>query len=109
MGGLFVDVFIAYVIKAAIDIWRKRGSSKWTASEGVIDSVEESRWWSLHLVSIGYHFEAAGERREGSDEVNFIKGDSAYEFRRKIHAGMPVKLRVNPANPEASVIAGPGA
>jgi hypothetical protein len=109
MGGLVVDIFIAYVIKASMNMWRRCGSTKWAVSEGVVDSVEESRWWSVHVVSIQYHYDVAGERRDGSDEVNFIKGNSSYEFRRGIHSGMRVNLRVNPADPGASVIAGPEA
>ncbi len=84
--------------------WGRRGTSRWPVVEGVVESVEEERWYSVYVVKVVYHYEADGARRVGVDEINFFKLSSSYEFRRKVHPGMMVRLRVNPADAEASVI-----
>ncbi len=103
-AGFFLDVFVAFAIKSVMGWWGRRGTSRWPVVEGVVDSVEEERWYSVYVVKIVYHYEAEGKRRTGTDEINFFKSGSSYEFRRKVHPGMLVRLRVNPADAEASVI-----
>jgi hypothetical protein len=105
MGGLVLDIYIAWLIRFVMETWRRRGTSRWTAAQGIIDSVDESRWWSMYVVSITYHFEAGGTQRYGSDAVSFLTKNSSYEFRRKIHEGMSIRLRVNPVDSETSVMA----
>lgn len=104
-GALVLDIVVAFVIKAGMDWWRRRGTARWPVAVGIVDSVEERRWYSVHVVAIAYHFEADGVRWEGSDEVNFFRGESSYEFRRKVHPGMIVRIRVGPREAGKSVLA----
>jgi hypothetical protein len=85
-------------------MWRRRGSARWGVGEGIIDFMREERWYTVHVFVVTYHYEAEGQRRTGSGKINFFKGESSHEFRRRSHAGMAVKLRVNPKDVEASVM-----
>jgi hypothetical protein len=105
VGGLVLDHIIAYLLKSSMDFWGHRGSSRWPVADAVIDAVDESRWYTVHVISITYHYDADGSVRHGCDEINFFYGSSAYEFRRKAHPGLPVGIRLNPLDAEASVIA----
>lgn len=104
MGGLVIDIFIAYLIKAIPQAWHRLGTSKWLVSEAVVDSATSERFWSIPIVTIVYRYEINGEEIYGSDEVIFFKSNSAYDFARQVHPGTRMKIRVDPTDSSKSVL-----
>jgi hypothetical protein len=108
LGGLVLDVVIAYLIKSAIRWRRFWKSNKW---ERVQATVHSSRvgggWvWNCPTAEVAYSYKFAGERHSAIDSDPFFFSSSAEEAAERHHAGEKVTVRVNPRLPEESVLEG---
>jgi len=106
LGGLVLDVIIAYLIKNAVRWRRAWGSSKWESLQARVHSsrVGGGFVWDCPTAEVAYSYQFAGERYSAIDSNPFFFSASAEEAAARLRAGEKVTARVNPARPQESVL-----
>jgi hypothetical protein len=106
MGGLFIDVWIAYVIKWILRLRRMRGSGSWQLVKAKIDSALFDDSWAFNCptVYIEYTYDFEGQTYNGEDSKPFLIGRFARERMELFKPGATAMARVNPHQPQKSAL-----
>jgi|SRR6185437_2183247 len=107
MGGLVLDIYIAFAIRWLILLWRKRKSRKWPPVTGAAraSSYVRSGGFGCAYADIPYEYAASGERYEGVLKKPFIDSQLGQAYVSYFSDGREVQIRVNPQNPSQSMLA----
>jgi Protein of unknown function (DUF3592) len=106
MGGLVLDIFIAFAIRTSVNAWRKLASANWPIYPGEISSFRyEERLWGCDYGEYMYRYTIDGHSHEGIYRKPFFMRRSR-EVRKSGSIGKPVEVRVSPQDPRRSVLIG---
>jgi hypothetical protein len=106
MVGLFIDVFIAYLVKWTLRLVRAKGSGGWKSVAARLDSsrLDDSWVWNCPTVHIACSYEFEGRSHAATDSKPFLSGTFAKEYLERLKVRETVLVRVNPQQPERSVL-----
>ena len=106
LGGLVIDILIAFVIKSALRLRRAWGSGKWQRVKARVDSsCLAGGWvWNCPTTEIAYTYEIAGQTYSVIDSNPFLSESSAKVEVERFRPGKYAVVRVNPMQPQRSVI-----
>ena len=106
MGGLVIDVLIAFLIKSALRLGRAWGSGKWQCVEAIVDSSHlAGGWvWNCPTTEVAYTYTFAGQTYSAIDCNPFLSESSANVELERFTPGKHAVVRVNPMQPQRSVI-----
>jgi hypothetical protein len=106
LGGLVIDVVIAYLIKSTLRLYRFWGSSKWKSVPAKIDSswLDGSFFWNCYEADVAYTYEFEGQTYSAIDSKPYFIQNSAKVRVECYRAGETATIRVNPAQPQESVL-----
>jgi hypothetical protein len=106
LGGLVLDVVIAYLIKSALRLRRLWGSSRWPAVQARVDSswLGGSWVWNCPTAEIAYTYEFAGQTYSAIDSNPFFLTETAKRQVERFRRGEAAIVRVNPVQPTRSVL-----
>lgn len=106
MGGLFIDVVIAFLIKSVLRVRRTWGSSRWQRVKGRIDSSSLEGGWVLNCptTEVAYTYEFAGQTYSAIDCKPFLIESSAKVELEPFRPGEHAVVRVNPVEPQRSIL-----
>src|SRR5712675_848316 len=104
MGGLVLDVIIAYLIKSMLRTIRRWQSRNWHLVMGRIDSsVVGGGWvWNCPTVEVGYTYDFKGQTYSAIDHKPFLSDKLATLDAESFKVGEKAKVRVNPVQPQQS-------
>jgi Protein of unknown function (DUF3592) len=104
--GLVIDVVIAFLIKSGLRLRRAWGSGKWQRVKARVDSSTlAGGWvWNCPTTEIAYTYEFAGQTYSVIDTNPFLFETSAKVEVERFSPGENAVVRVNPMQPERSVI-----
>ena len=106
MGGLVLDVVIAYLIKSALRLRRAWGSSEWQRVRARVDScwVGGGWVWNCPTAEVAYTYEFAGQTYKAIDSNPFFLTETAKGQAERFRPGEAAIVRVNPVQPTRSVL-----
>jgi Protein of unknown function (DUF3592) len=106
LGGLVLDIVIAYLIKSAVRLRRLWGSSKWPLVGTKVDSSWlDGGWvWNCPTAEVAYTYDFEGQTYSAIDSKPFLIENSVKERLERYRAGEVVRVRVNPVQPQRSVL-----
>ena len=106
MGGLILDVVLAYLIKSALRLRRAWGSSKWQRVQAKVDSSWlGGGWvWNCPTAEVAYTYEFAGQTYSAIDSSPFFLTETAKGQVERFRPGEAAIVRVNPVQPTRSVL-----
>lgn len=106
MGGLFIDILIAYLVKSFVRLRRLSGSTRWQLVQGQVHSSRfGGGWvWNCPIAEITYTYKFAGKTYGATDRKPFLFDTSAKERVERFPAGQEVSIRVNPTEPQESAL-----
>jgi hypothetical protein len=106
LGGLILDVVIAYLIKSALRLRRLWGSSKWPVIQAKVDSSWlDGGWvWNGPTAEVAYTYDFEGQTYSAIDSKPFLVETTVKERVERYRAGEAVRVRVNPVEPQKSVL-----
>ena len=106
MGGLVIDVWLAFVVKLILRFWRTRGCGKWQLVKARIDSSHVGGgWvWNCPTTEIGYTYDIHGQTYSSIDTKPFLMDSSAKAYAERFERGQKPSVRVDPVRPERSVL-----
>ena len=106
MGGLVIDIWIAFLIRSGINVWKELASARWTECDGTITEYRYvSSDFGCDYGEYRYAYSVKDEAFEGiySDPYFMSRSEKA---RVSNSVGEPVRIMVNPSDPTKSVLAG---
>ncbi len=106
MGGLVLDVIIAYLIKSALRLRRLWGSSKWPLVHAKVDSSWlDGGWvWNCPTAEVAYTYDFEDQTYSAIDSKPFMIEASVLQRVGRYRRGEAVRVRVNPVHPQRSVL-----
>lgn len=105
MGGLFLDIFVLYVVRVLIRFWKQRGTSGWVLQQANIECISRPlSAWGCPVAEIVYLYTIGDETYSGSDSIPFIWRSSAEDYVRRHPEGSTLLVRVKPDDPSISVL-----
>jgi hypothetical protein len=106
VGGLFLDVFIAWLIKLAIQLRRGWGSSKWERVKAKVDSSALTGGWVMNCptAEVAYTYDFGGQTYSAIDSSPFLSKTLAEEQVEHFQPGEIAIVRVNQTEPQRSVL-----
>lgn len=104
--GLVIDVVIAYFIKLALRLRRAWGSGNWTLVKAKIDSAwVDGGWvWNCPTAEVAYTYVFDGQTYSWVDSKPFLSDTLAKEHVERFKPGETAIARVNPQQPQRSVL-----
>lgn len=106
MGGLIIDVVIAYIIRLVVRFARTLRSGKWPTIEARIDSaLVGGGWvWNCPTADIAYTYAFGGQTYSSIESIPYMFESVAKTTVDRFQAGEAVKVRVNPSDPQQSIL-----
>ena|SRR5689334_1237998 len=105
MIGWFLDIWVVYVVRALLRIWKRRGTSRWERRQAQIASITfEPALWGCDVVEIVYIYKVENETYSATESVPFIWEGSAKDYTRRYPEKSMLAILVKPGDPEMSMI-----
>jgi hypothetical protein len=99
MAGFVIDIYIAFIIRALVIVWRKVESRKWPVITGTIcASSFERPGYGCNYALIRYQYKTSGERYEAVLKKPFIFSNYGEAYVRRFPTGSEAPIRMNPNN-----------
>jgi hypothetical protein len=106
MLGWYVDIVIGYLIRTVVRFFKMRRSETWAIERAVISSVNCPRFvYGGPYAELGYTYTHNGEYYAGVHRKPFMLRSSAESYVAECQVGEEIAVRVNPTQPEASIVA----
>lgn len=103
MAGFVIDIYIGFLVRWLVLVWRKMESSKWPTVSGTIISCHfEEHGYGGDYVVLRYKYKSDWERFQGVIRKPFIYDNYADAFVRHHPEDSELRVRVDPKNPTRS-------
>jgi hypothetical protein len=103
MAGFVIDIFIGFIFRWLVMVWRKVGSNKWPTVAGTIVRCRfEKRGYGGDYVVLQYKYKANFERFQGAIKKPYIYRNYADAFVRHHPPDSELRVRVDPKSPTRS-------
>jgi hypothetical protein len=100
MGGLVIDVVLAFLFKSFVRAIHYVKSLRWKRSTAtVVDSTVLDPYMGCPSVKVHYQV-SSNSSQQGLDEVPFYLRGSAKRYAQGFSGNLAVIVRVNPSNPK---------
>jgi hypothetical protein len=100
LGWLTIDIFVVYLFRASIRLFRFFESRKW---DRVVASLTDwtlvNPFWGGPSLKVRYEFVVRGRSIAGQDEFSFAMPLQTKSYAKSLSRGLPSLIRVNPKNP----------
>ena len=103
MAGLVIDIYIGFIVRWTIILWRKAGSQQWPTVAGrVVRCHYEGHGYGGSYVVLQYKYKADLERFHGVMKKPFLYPNYADAFVRHHPADGELRIHVDPKTPTRS-------
>jgi len=97
MAGLVIDIYIGFIVRWVIILWRGANSRRWPIVYGsVVRCHFEKQGYGGDYAVLQYKYKVDSERFNGVLKRPYIYPNYADAFVRHHPADMELKIRVNP-------------
>lgn len=103
MAGLVIDIYIGFVVRWAVILWREAQSHQWPIVTGTVAHCSfEECGFAGDYVELRYEYGVDSEAQSGILKKPYIYPNYAQAFVRHYPAGVELKIRVHPQLPAQS-------
>lgn len=103
MGGLIIDIYIGFIVRWIVILWRKADSSQWPTVVGTVVRCHfEKRGYGGNYVVLQYKYKVESERFQGLVNKPYIYPNYADAFVRHHPADMKLRIHVDSKTPARS-------
>ena len=106
MGGLIIDVVIAYIVRLLIRLARVLKGGGWPTVDAKIDSaLVGGGWvWNCPTAEIAYTYHFKGKTYSSVETIPYMFEAVAEATVERFRKGKTANVRVNPSAPQQSVL-----
>jgi hypothetical protein len=106
MLGWYIDIVIGYFIRTLVRFFRIRRSETWPVEKAVVSSVSCPKFaYGGPYGELGYTYTHQGGYYAGVHRKPFMLRRSAEDYVAQYQIGQEIPVRVNPTQPETSIVA----
>ena len=103
MAGFVIDIFIGFIVRLMVILWRAAVSLKWPTVPGrIVRCHFEKHGYGGDYVVLQYKYKVDSERFQGTINKPYIYPNYADGFVRNHPADSEARIRVNPKDPARS-------
>lgn len=104
MAGLVIDIYVAFVVRWIIILWRKARSHGWATVTGTVVSCHlEKPGYGCDYAVLRYKYKMNFERYQGSIKKPYVYDNYADAYIRHRAADSELRIRVDQNDPTRSV------
>ena len=106
MGGLVIDIFVAWLVKLLLRVRRSWGSNRWELIKATIDDswLSGGRVWNCPTADVAYTYNVKNGTYTGIDSKPFLSQTFAEGHVERFKQGDTILVRVNPLDPRKSAL-----
>jgi len=105
MGGLVLDIYVEYFVRAIIRLSRAWGAQSWPVITAKVTSTNyRPGGFGCAVADVTYKYRLEGELYTGTDANPFVWGSSAKDYLERYPAGSELPVRVKPGRPDLAVL-----
>ncbi len=105
MGGLFIDIFVVYLVRILYRSRRRLGTSAWDLREAKVVSISRPpAGYGCPVVEVVYSYAESDRTCWGSADIPFIWRSSADDYVGRHPVGSVLVVRVKPGDPDISTL-----
>ena len=106
MGGLFIDLFIEYLIRVTLRGMNLLRSHRWPITKGTVLGAKSSGFPAVGcpVATVDYEYAVDGVKYADSYNKPFISSGSAAAYADLFIKGADIKVRLKPGDPSVSVL-----
>lgn len=99
LGGLVIDIYLVYLYRACIRLFRFFQSQEWDrVVASLTDWTVVDPFWGGPSLKVYYEFTVNGHLITGQDEFSFFMPLQTTSYAKSLSRGLPSIIRVNPKN-----------
>jgi hypothetical protein len=103
MGGLVIDIYVAFIVKSFIRTFWLIRSSKWMRLQAtVVRATRESDW--CPILTLSYDFVGASGSDGDSAEIPFLFSQTADQRAKQFPPGRRITIRVDPESQRRTIL-----
>lgn len=103
--GLFIDIYVEYLIRVIIRLVRRWNAKSWTVVTAEITAASyRAGGIGCAVADIGYRYEIDDQVHIGTNSVPFIFSSSAREYVEHCSPNSQIVIRVKLGSPALSVV-----
>ena len=105
MGGWFVDIFVEYLFRVIVRMFKRRGSDTWPLVKATVTVSDcPNAGYGCDVAEVHYTYRVDGELYTGTNEKPFISHNSGEAYTSRFAPGTEFSVRVKPGNLLVSVV-----
>jgi hypothetical protein len=106
MLGWYIDIVVGFIVRTLVRFFKMRRSETWPIEKAVISSVHCPQFvYGGPYAELGYTYTHNGQYYSGVHRKAFMLRSSAEDYVAQRQVGEQIPVRVNPTQPETSVVA----
>lgn len=103
MAGFVIDIYVGFLCRGLVLLWRNVASEKWPTVAGTIVRCHfEKHGYGGDYVVLQYKYKVEYERFQGAIKKPFMYSNYADAFVRRHPADSELRVRVDPKGPTRS-------
>ena len=100
MAGFVIDIFVGFVVRWLIILWRKKVSRNWPTLKGTVARCKfEKHGYGGDYVVLEYRYTVESGDFQGVIKKPYLYSNFAEAFVRHYPVDRELRIRVNPAKP----------
>ena len=105
MGGLVLDVFVAFLFRTAANCFRRIRGRSWPSIKAVVfqSYLEGSGGFGCAATTISYDYRVGGEKYSATHDEPCLSHSSGKYFAQLYPEGKEIAIRYKPDDPSRSV------
>ncbi len=105
MGGLVLDIYVEFIFRVIVRLFRARGSRSWPVVKAEVTATyHDPGGFGCAVANIAYQYKLNGELYAGTDANPFVSDSSAKDYLENYPTGSELLVRVKPGSPDFSVV-----
>ncbi|HEX4310906.1 MAG TPA: DUF3592 domain-containing protein [Acidobacteriaceae bacterium] len=103
MGGLVIDIYVAFIVKSTIRFFWLIRSSKWPRLQAtIVRATRESDW--CPILTLSYDFVGTLGSDGDSAEIPFLFSQTADQCAKRFPSGRRITIRVDPESERRTIV-----
>jgi hypothetical protein len=105
MGGLFLDIYVEFIVRVIIRLFKAWGAKSWPVVQAKVKSTHcRPGGFGCAVADIAYTYRVDGELYMGSDANPFVWTSSAKDYLENYPRDTELPVRVKPGSPDFAVL-----
>jgi hypothetical protein len=105
MGGLVIDIYVEFIFRAVVLLFRTHRAKSWPVVQAEVTATHHRPGgYGCDVVDVTYQYRVEEELHTGMHEKPFLWDSTAQEYMEQHSPGRALLVRVRPGASEVSIV-----